>query len=114
MFLNDCRIYEQGKASGKFYLESQGMGKREVGVETVKLMKIWKKTEVGLKEVKEIEKKETKSLPGLDNSEEAYVTASRQLVVSRERGTWGQVAGNHTACKQQGPWADKEKQEPPD
>lgn len=53
------------------------MGKREVGVETVKLMKIWKKTEVGLKEVKEIEKKETKSLPGLDNSEEAYVTASR-------------------------------------
>lgn len=37
----------------------------------------WKKTEVGLKEVKEIEKKETKSLLGLDNSEEAYVIASR-------------------------------------
>ena len=38
------------------------------------------------------------------------------LIVRHEqrRDTWGQMAGNHSSCKQKSPWVDKEKQEPPD
>ena len=32
----------------------------------------------------------------------------------QRKGVQGQVAGNQASCKQQGPWAYKEKQEPPD
>lgn len=40
---------------------------------------------------------------------------SRKIVRHEQRrGTWIQMAGIHTSCKQQTPWEDKEKPEPPD
>ena len=36
---------------------------------------------------------------------------SKQIVrYEQRRGAWGHMAGNHVSCKQQSPWADKEKQ----
>ena len=38
----------------------------------------------------------------------------RQIVRQEQRrGAGGQMAGKHTSCKQQDPWMDKEKLEPP-
>lgn len=72
MSLNACRIDEKRKTLRSFYNEISGVDKREVGKETMKLMKMWRETEPGLKGVKGIEKKEMKPLLGLDNAEKAY------------------------------------------
>lgn len=81
MSLNACRIDEKRKTLRSFYNEISGVDKREVGKETMKLMKMWRETEPGLKGMKGIEKKEMKPLLGLDNAEKAYTMVHYFLTI---------------------------------